>query len=107
MSQKSTTRKRIGKEVKDLFSILKANRITAKHPFVLTIPVTIQQTIDGRGLLDFAYETVKRLWHDRTTVVIETTNGEVIRLVDSYETSGHYYLDSWWNIKELKKAFSK
>lgn len=96
----------IGASIKALRKALAGVRATERHPIVLETPVTIFQTIDGRGYLDFAYVPVVKVWHDRTTVVVEDDNGDTHRLVDSYETSGEHYSNAWWNAEALIDALT-
>lgn len=102
MKTEVTTSRRISDSIKGLRNILAKAKVTEAHPLVLKTPVKITQTLDGRGWLDWAYVSVKSLWHDRTTVVVKTTENETIRLIDcSLSTSNGYYEDTWWDICEL------
>lgn len=87
------------KEIRDILAGIKAN---VKNPLVLRTEVSITQTLDGRGYLDWATVSVRKIWHDGATVTVETTEGDVIRLMNSYETcSDGHYADAWWDIKNL------
>lgn len=106
--EKITIRTRIPRDAKEIRTLLAGHRITEKRPLLLRGKVSISQTLDGRGYLDWASVGVRKVWHDRSTVVVESTDGQTIRLMNSYETSadGHY-ADAWWNLKGLYDTVRK
>ena len=78
--------------------ILKRLGYTKERPYRPEVPVTLEQTIDLPGCLDFAQAKMTAFWPEGRTVGFSAENEPDQTLVNSYQDYGNgNYIDSWWN----------